>query len=626
MGEDEQKAFELLGKNRKVQQPIIARYNGRWIKELGDGVLASFQTVTDAVLCAGAIQHASDAVPGLKLRIGIHLGDVVFENNDVFGDGVNIASRIQAMAPVGGIWISESVHKSISNKKGIVSHFVQEEILKNVKEPVRIYEVKIDEAEWNSATNVHASPVPTKEIPEKSIAVLPFVNMSNDPEQDYFSDGMAEEILNSLAHLKDLKVAGRTSSFQFKGKNMDLRELGEKLGVRTVLEGSVRKYGNKLRVTAQLINVADGFHLWSEKYDRDMDDIFAIQDEIAVAITDKLKITLLEKDKAVIARGPTENTEAYELYLKGRFYLNRRGRSIITAFECFQHAISLDIQFAAAYAGYADACLLLAFYSFYPAREVMPKAKQAADTAIRINPLLCEPYTSLGFYYGYYEWNWAKAKKNFCKAIELNSGYVTGYFWYSMLHLSWVEKNFKEAQNQGKIAIKLDPLSAIAHSIQAVNYYVPGEYDEAIRLGKMAIDLDGNSYVAYRMTGLAYVGLKKFDDAIETLQHALRLSKRFQWSLFDLAWAYSQNGNFSEMKELINELDARSATEYISPFHRGLAAAWNGNVELAITYMEKAYEDRDPILVTINSWPNVPDMLKNDPRCQEMIKKIGFPE
>jgi tetratricopeptide (TPR) repeat protein len=237
--------------------------------------------------------------------------------------------------------------------------------------------------------------------------------------------------------------------------------------------------------------------------------------------------------------------------------------------DYFNQAITIDPDFALAYAGLADACLLTAYYSFKPAKEVMPKAKQSAETAIRLDSSLCEPYSSLGFYYGFYEWNWAKAKKNFCKAIELNPGYVTGHFWYSMLHLSCVEKNFKEAQIEGKIAIKLEPLSAIAHAIHVVNYYVPGEYDEAIRIGKIGIDLDANSYLAYRMTGLAYVGLKKLPEAIELLQHALQLSNRFQWSLFDLAWAYSQNGNFLEMKELINELDARSATEYISPFHRG---------------------------------------------------------
>jgi adenylate cyclase len=278
MGEDEKKAFNILRKNRQLQKPIIEKFNGTWIKEIGDGVLASFYTVTDAVMCALEIQKACEIIDDLKLRIGIHLGEVVFEDNDVFGDGVNIASRLQALAPIGGIWISESVYKNVSNKKEIKTKFIREEILKNVKESVRIYEVITGNTEKEQQRSSVIEKGAGKITPEKSVAVLPFVNMSNDPEQEYFSDGMAEEILNSLSHLQDLKVAGRTSSSQFKGKNIDLWEVGEKLRVRTVLEGSVRKQGNRIRVTAQLINVEDGYHLWSEKYDRNMDDVFAIQD------------------------------------------------------------------------------------------------------------------------------------------------------------------------------------------------------------------------------------------------------------------------------------------------------------------------------------------------------------
>ncbi len=281
MGDDEQKAFDLLRKNRQIQKPIIEKFNGTWIKELGDGVLASFHTVTDAVLCASEIQKVCSDIHDLKLRIGIHLGEVVFEDNDVFGDGVNIASRIQAIATPGAIYISESVHNNISNKKEIITRFVRKANLKNVKEAVRIYEVLPQNIQPASFTNslIHST---ANTNGGKSIAVLPFVNMSNDPEQEYFSDGMAEEIITSLNHLKDLKVAGRTSSFQFKGKNIDLHKIGEELGVNTVLEGSIRKQGNRIRLTAQLVNVKDGFHFWSEKYDRNMDDIFAIQDEIAL--------------------------------------------------------------------------------------------------------------------------------------------------------------------------------------------------------------------------------------------------------------------------------------------------------------------------------------------------------
>ena len=233
MGNDEQKAFDLLKKNRELQKPIIEQFNGKWIKELGDGVMASFTTVSDAVNAAIKIQEACNTAREFQLRIGIHLGEVVFENEEEFGDGVNIASRIQAIAKPGSIYMSEAVQHNINNKKEINTRFIGEETLKNVNEPMKIYEIIVSR-----------EIIPAEKAPKKSIAVLPFVNMSNDPEQEYFGDGMAEEIINSLIHLKDLKVAGRTSSLQFKGRNFDLRELGQKLGVNTILEGSVRKQNN----------------------------------------------------------------------------------------------------------------------------------------------------------------------------------------------------------------------------------------------------------------------------------------------------------------------------------------------------------------------------------------------
>jgi TolB-like protein len=489
MGKDEEKAFELLKKNRELQKPIIERFNGRWIKEIGDGILASFNTVSDSVNAAIKIQEACNLSQEFLLRIGIHQGEVVFEQDDIFGDAVNIASRLQAISTPGSIYISESVYSNASNKHDVITQFVTQETLKNVKDPVNIYEV-ITTRDQSRKSN------------EKSIAVLPFVNMNNDPEQDYFSDGIAEEILNSLTHLKELKikVAGRTSSFQFKGKSLDLREIGRKLSVRNVLEGSVRKQGNRLRISAQLIDVEDGFHLWSEKYDRDMDDIFAIQDEIAHAITEKLKVALLEKDREIITKTHTQNSKAYELHLKGRLNINRRGRFILSGMQYFQEAMSIDPDFAPAYAGYADACGLAGFYNFFEPKDIMPKAKVAAYNAIRIDSSLCEPYTSLGFYYAYYEWNFPEAEKNFRKAIELDPAYTMGHFWYAMLYLSWIKSDFEASKKEGWIAIHLEPFSAIAHAMQTVNYYVAREYEDAVRIGKIAIDFDANSYLVYKMT------------------------------------------------------------------------------------------------------------------------------
>ncbi len=623
MGEDEQKAFELIKKNRRLQKPLIEQNNGRWIKELGDGVLACFNTVSDAVNAAIKIQEVTSAAKNFQLRIGIHLGEVVFENEDVFGDGVNIASRIQAIANPGAIYVSESVYNNISNKQEIDSRFVKQELLKNVKEPVRIYEVITSAATESSHSKLKEQAPKT---PEKSIAVLPFINMSNDPEQEYFSDGIAEEIINSLVHLKDLKVSGRTSSFQFKGKNIDLRELGKKLGVNTVLEGSVRKQGNRLRITAQLINVEDGFHFWSEKYDREMDDIFAIQDEIALSITEHLKITLFDKDRELITKTFTQNAEAYELYLKGRFHINRRGSSILTGLHYFKQAIAIDPGYALAYTGYADANFLAAFYGFFSGKEVMQKVKQAAETSIMLDDSLCEPYCTLAQYYILFEWNWMEAMKNYIKSIELNPRFAQTHSLYGLVYFSFVQGKFEEADRHGRIAINLQPLSAIDHADLSWTLYQTLKFEEALAIAKTGIELDNNSFLSHRLAGLCFMALKRYEEAIDTFQYLMKISNRHQHAISSLIWAYCSKGNFEEAGKLMNEIEERSKKEYIAGTYFGLSAAWLGGIDTAFNYLEKAYNDHDPILITLKHAPHIPDSLRNDPRFQNLLDRIGFPK
>ena len=311
MGKDEKKAFELLNRNRQIQKPIIEQYNGKWIKELGDGVMASFTTVSDAVYAAIRIQEECNAARDFQLRIGIHLGEVVFENDDVFGDGVNIASRIQVIAEPASIYISESVHQNVSNKIDINTRFVKEDTLKNVKEPVRIYKIVINTPGFTLST----ADIENKKNSDKSIAVLPFSNMSSDPEQEYFSDGLTEEIITSLAFLKTLRVISRSSAMVFKGTNKNIRTIAAELNVNYILEGSVRKSGNKLRITAQLIDAHNDKHLWAERHDGDLDDIFEVQDRIAGKIVDALKIELTSNEKKHMDERPISDPKAYDLWI-----------------------------------------------------------------------------------------------------------------------------------------------------------------------------------------------------------------------------------------------------------------------------------------------------------------------
>jgi adenylate cyclase len=631
MGIDEEKAYSLLKLNRKIQRPLIEKYHGQWIKELGDGVLASFSTVTDAVICAGSMLQSCKEVPGLELRIGIHLGEIVFENNDIFGDGVNIASRIMPLAVPGGICITESVYNNIANKKGINARFLREETLKNIKDPVRIYDVSIEPSVIDE--NPHENSPHPKQVtvfetigrsPGKSIAVLPFVNMSNDSEQEYFSDGITEEILNSLANVKDLRVAGRTSSFHFKGKNMDLRKIGQKLNVQTVLEGSVRKQGNQLRITAQLVNVEDGYHFWSERYDRAMDDIFAIQDEIALSITEKLKITLLEKEKAIIQKRPTEHTEAYDLYLKGRFYLNKRGAGIKKGLEYFQKAATIEPAVSLAYSGMADAYSILAFYGTIPPDIAIPKVKQNAEKAIQSDAANAEAFTALAFISTFYDWNWAEAKKRLQHVFGINPNYAPAHFWYSY-YLSFVEGRHEEGIREArKAADVLEPLESISHHVLAVTFINAGKFEEALQEANMAIELDEHSFPGYRALGVSLAGLNRHDEAIEALKTCVMISARHPWSLSELSWVYSLMGNTPESQKISEELITRSQTEFISGMMLAGTSYFSKNFDKAFEFMELAFEQRDCTLPCIKAYPPC-SFIRNDPRFRPFLDKMSFP-
>ena len=590
--------------------------------------MCSFTSTIQGVKAALSLQLDMQTSPVVPLRIGMHTGDVIFEGNSIYGDGVNIASRMESFAIPGSIFISAKVYDDIKNQKDIQTISLGKYALKNVKEQVEIFAVSnpgIIVPGKNSLEGKGEKVTETK-ITDKSIAVLPFTNMSNDPEQEYFSDGMAEEIINSLAHIKDLKIAGRTSSARFKGKQIDLRIVGKKLGVATVLEGSIRKQGNRIRITAQLINVEDGFHLWSEKYDRNMDDIFTIQDEIALAITEQLKITLLEKEREIIIKPSTQNAEAYELCLKGRFLLNRRGSSILTGMQFFKQAIAIDPGYALAYTGYADANFLAAFYGFFPGKEVMKEIKQAVETAIKLDNLLGEAYFSLAAYNLFFEWDWVEAKKNYIKSIELNPKHAQAHSIYGMVCLAWVEGKFEEAREQCLKAIKLEPLSAIDHADLAWALYTAGKFEEALTYAKTGIELDGNSFLSHRVAGLCYMGLKRYEEAIDTFTYLMKISNRHPHAVNSMIWAYCSNGNFEEARELITELEKRSVTEYIAGTYFGLSAAYSGNLDASFNYLEQAYDDCDPILITLKFLPYVPPLLRNDPRFQNILDRIGFPE
>lgn len=638
MEQSEQKAMIIKDRHRDILQKEHEQFNGRIIQYYGDGTLSTFQSVVEAVQCALSMQQQFVQLPQIPVRMGLHIGDVVFDEGFVFGDGVNVASRIESLGVAGSVLISDKANDELFNHPELKTVSVGIYQLKNVKRPVEVFALTHEELviptrgslkgkteeEKHAEHNTHEKSGTGKSVPLKSIAVLPFVNMSNDPEQEFFSDGMAEEIINSLTHLKDLSVAGRTSSFQFKGKNFDLHQLGEKLSVHTVLVGSVRKQGNRIRVTTQLINIDNGYQLWSEKYDREMDDVFAIQDDIALSITRKLKLTLLKKDRDLMTKSPTQNTEAYELYLKGRFYLARRGASVITSIQCFQKAIVIDPGFALAHAGYADANLLIASYGLLPPRQAMAQAKQSAERALELDPSLCEPYCSLGYYYTCFEWNWPEAKKNFLRSIEINPRYAEGHYRYGWNYLTCVEGKFEEAEKHGKIAIALEPLSSICYASYALILHCAGKFKEALAVCQKGIELDLNSFLCHVAAGVTQISLQQYGGAIGSFESAMKLSNRHSFTVHGFIWTYCITERFEKAHILMNELKERSHSEYVANTLTALSAAYLNDLDEAFDYLEKAYHDRDPILVTLKYEQWVPAALRDDPRFQIFLDRIGF--
>ena len=648
MEKDEQKAIELLKINRELQKSNIEKYRGRWIKEMGDGVLASFSTVTDAVMCAGAIQKASEKIPDLKLRIGIHLGEVVFENNDVFGDGVNIASRLQALAPVGGIFVSEAIYKNVINKKEIFSEFIREEILKNVSASVKIYEVKVElnqnsqnesSTDFNKTSRLtsttkkkiglsigivlaigllityiflkpkQVTPTSTIASTEKSIAVLPFVNMSNDPQQEYFSDGLSEELINMFTKIPGLKVIGRTSSFAFKGKNEDLRTIGQKLGVEYLLEGSVRKSGNKIRITTQLIKVDEGTHLWSETFDKEMTDIFKVQDQISSSVSGALRLTILASDKPL--HQTNVNTDAYNDFLQGKYYYETNGpNGNLNAMKYFKEAIAKDSTFSLPWTYLS---MIIWRGTTNAGQPEFKEAKEASLRALQLDPSSGIATINIAeFLDNEYDFQNALEKIEQALKLEPENPYVlrnAGRF-YTLLGRK------EESIKLCKKAMEIDPIQTTSLFYLIRAYYYAEYYNEAYDLGK--------NYDKLELLNLDLVTTNLIIQ-LSSQEESRKIIERFPVSLFQLygnTIINFKSGKKKESNELLNQFIKKyPEEEYVI----AIACARMDMNDKAIDWLEKAYKSRSRDLTYINVDPAFKG-IRNNVRFQKLLQLMNFPK
>jgi adenylate cyclase len=423
MGNDEAGTLAQLKEIRQaVIDAKIAEHRGRIVKLTGDGVLAEFPSVVNAVSCAAEIQTAmrSRTAP-IQFRIGINLGDVIVDGDDIYGDGVNVAARLESVAQPGGIAVSQSVRDHVGNRLEARFEDRGEQQLKNIEKPVRVYDVLFEGQESESAMSRGK-----KEKP--SIAVLPFTNMSGDPEQEYFSDGITEDIITDLSKISALSVIARNSAFTFKGKAVKVQNVGRELGADFILEGSVRKAGARVRVTGQLADARDGAHLWAERFDRDLTDIFAIQDEITHAIVEQLKVKLLPRERESIRQAPTDSVEAYTYYLRGRdFFYRHSKRYFELARRMFAKAVELDPKYARAYAGMADCDAWL--YLTYQVNLSVEGILDLANKALALEPSLAEAHSSRGAALTA-AIRYAEANEEFERALQLDPDSFAAHFLY----------------------------------------------------------------------------------------------------------------------------------------------------------------------------------------------------
>ena len=430
MQENEQSAVEKINHFREVLEIISGELNGKIVQYYGDGCLVLFNSSTDSAEFAKLLQADLSEEPQVPARIGIHMGDVLLHGGNVFGDVVNIASRIQALAPARGIYVSETVYRNIVNKQGLDCVFIKEEKLKNIKEPVRIYELL-------TPNSVPAQEVvtqqPVKLRSKTSIAVLPFFNMSNDQDQEYFSDGLTEDIITQLSKIKALKVVSRTSVMQYKKNQKHVKDIGRELGVSVILEGSVQRSQEQIRITAQLIDAATDEHLWADSYDRHVKDIFSIQREVALAIAEVLNATLSQQETKQLDQTPTTNMEAYDLYLRGKFLMEKRNKpDVLMARELFEEAVAKDSNFANAYSGLATTYLLSSFRGYEDPVKMLWMAKKNIDLALALDPSSGESQASLGYWY-HQKFDWHAAEITYRRAIELNPNQSNVYLWLAVL-------------------------------------------------------------------------------------------------------------------------------------------------------------------------------------------------
>jgi TolB-like protein/Flp pilus assembly protein TadD len=615
-------SLAMVEEQRKLIRPILSKHGGREVKTIGDAFLVEFPNAVGAVRCGYDIQRSIrefnlSLAPDkrIHLRIGVHLGEVIESQGDIVGDAVNVASRIEPLAEDGGVCLSRQVYDQVKNKVDFNLPSLGPKSLKNVGEPIEVYKIALP---WEREEEG-----PSKRFESTRIAVLPFINMSPNHEDEYFADGLTEELISTMSKISGLRVIARTSVMGFKGEKKKISEVARELEVGTVLEGSVRKVENRLRITVQLINSETSDHLWAESYDREMKDIFAIQSEISQVVADALRVRLLPNEKSRVERKPTENVEAYETYLRGLetapWIKGYRREDIERTREFFERAVELDHNFALAYAG-LEQCYMEAFM-YRPFHERLPKAEAAAERALEIDDDLAESHLARADVL-WHDFDRQGYEKEITRAIELKPNSAQAHMFLGVHYM--LHQRFEEAEKELRRARELDPLAPVLKEwvgtllVRSRQYRQALEYFTEMLKQRETADLHDT---------LASIHLFQGDYAVALIESetAVNQADTNERPFFEttLACIYARSDKKEDALKILKRLGDASNKQYIP--RRLFSSIYSalGDRAKALQTLWKAYEEHDdllPFTVTSPMW----DDFRSEPEFTELLSKLGI--
>lgn len=631
---NESLSLALVDEHRKLIRPILLRHDGKEVKTIGDAFMVEFPSALNAVRCAYEIQRTVREfnIPlsqekRIHLRIGIHLGDVVESEGDVSGDTVNVASRIEPLSEDGGVCLTRQVHDQIRGKIDLEFSSIGLKRLKNVSELIEVYRMLLP---WGEKIADEPELVDTRRI-----AVLPFANMSPNPQDEYFADGMTEEIISTISRVDHMEVISRTSIMQYKRTPKPVKEVSKELDVGSILEGSVRKAGNRVRITVQLIDAIKDKHLWSEIYDREFSDVFEIQSEIAQKVADSLKLRLDETQKEDISHGPTRNMGAYNSYLAGLHYLNKTGPGVISkSIPYLEEAVKKDPSFAHAFAAFASVYVYLSGETIPPS-EAFPKAKEYARTALILNDKIAEAHWATANIAFQVDWNWDLADSEYRRALEIspNSGQMRQDYATFLMLVSRDDEAVREISR----AIELDPLSGLALGVGVGIHVYSRKYDTAIALARKKIEIDPEDPDGHNILAFALFASGALDESCNELRLARRKillsnqGKQLGWAGGLNTWIHAitctvlASLNRKDMlRDILEEAEEYAKKSFVAPSDLAIMHLALGEIDRAFELLEGDVRSHETGFIFVHR-SQVFDSIRFDPRFLELLKVCNLP-